>query len=67
MRLASPFMPMWRELVAMHYLWERPHRLDDSALAALIGPVRYTPLQQAVTATLANAGALKNAPRAAAP
>ena len=64
MRFASPFMPMWRELVAMHYLWERPHRLDDSALAALIGRVPTTPLQQAVNAALADTGALKSTGRA---
>ncbi len=61
MRLMSPLVPIWRELLAMHYLWERPHRLDDSALAALIGRVPTTPLQQAVNAALADAGALKNA------
>jgi nucleoside-diphosphate-sugar epimerase len=58
-RLASPLVPMWRELLAMRYLWQRPHQLDDSALVALIGPVQRTPLQQAVNAALADAGALQ--------
>jgi nucleoside-diphosphate-sugar epimerase len=52
MRLAAPFMPMWRELLAMRYLWERPHALDDVALRALIGRVPHTPLPQALRATL---------------
>ena len=66
MHLGSPFVPMWRELVAMRYLWQRPHRLDEAALVALIGPVRQTPLQQAVSAALADTGPLrKRGPRVA--
>ena len=53
-RLASPFVPMWRELLVMRYLWERPHALDDSALRALIGSVPHTPLPQALRAALAD-------------
>ena len=52
-RLASPFMPMWRQLLVMRYLWERPHALDDSALRLLIGSVPHTPLPQALRAALA--------------
>jgi nucleoside-diphosphate-sugar epimerase len=52
-RLASPFVPMWRELLTMRYLWERPHALDDAALRALIGAVPQTPLPQALRAALA--------------
>ena len=51
-KLASPFVPMWRELLTMRYLWERPHALDDSALRALIGEVPHTPLPQALRAAL---------------
>jgi nucleoside-diphosphate-sugar epimerase len=57
--LASPVVPMWRELLTMRYLWRRPHRLDDGALVALIGPLPGTSLQQAVNAALADVGALK--------
>jgi len=53
MRLASPFVPMWREILAMRYLWQRPHRLDDSALRDLIGELPQTPLPQALAAALA--------------
>jgi nucleoside-diphosphate-sugar epimerase len=52
-RLASPFAPMWRELLAMRYLWERPHALDDQALRAVIGVVPRTPLPQALRSALA--------------
>ena len=51
-RFASPFVPMWRELLTMRYLWERPHALDDAALRALIGEVPQTPLPQALRAAL---------------
>ena len=52
-RLASPVVPMWRELLTMRYLWERPHALDAAALQALIGAVAQTPLPQALRAALA--------------
>ncbi|MEQ1684581.1 MAG: NAD(P)H-binding protein [Burkholderiaceae bacterium] len=51
-RLAAPFMPMWRELLVMRYLWQRPHALDSSALSALIGKVPQTPLPQALRSAL---------------
>ncbi|MEO8059018.1 MAG: NAD(P)H-binding protein [Burkholderiales bacterium] len=47
-RLAAPFVPMWRELLVMRYLWQRPHALDDTALRALIGVVPQTPLPLAL-------------------
>lgn len=53
MRVASPFMPMSRELLTMRYLWERPHALDDAALRSLIGTVPHTPLPQALRMALA--------------
>ena len=52
-RLGAPFVPMWRELLVMRYLWQKPHVLDDDALRALIGTVPHTPLPQALRATLA--------------
>ena len=51
-RLAAPFVPMWRELLVMRFLWQRPHALDDAALRALIGSVPQTPLLQALGACL---------------
>ena len=51
-RLAAPFVPMWRELLVMRYLWERPHALVDVDLRALIGNVPHTPLPQALRAAL---------------
>ena len=64
-RLASPFMPMWRELLTMRYLWERPHALDESALRALIGNVPHTSLPQALHSALADMNAVAAAPKLA--
>ena len=52
-RLAAPFVPMWRELLTMRYLWERPHALDEQVLRGLIGAVPHTPLPQALRAAMA--------------
>lgn len=55
-RLGSLVVPMWREMTVMRYLWQRPHRLDDTSLRSLIGPVPHTPLQLAVDAALDDLG-----------
>lgn len=52
LRLGAPFVPTWRELVEMEYLWRVPHALDDAALRTLIGPPPCTPLDDAMRATL---------------
>jgi len=43
MRLVAPFAAMPRALIEMRYLWQRPHRLDETALRQLIGEVPRTP------------------------
>jgi nucleoside-diphosphate-sugar epimerase len=45
-------VPMWRELAEMRYLWDVPHRLSGERLAAIIGQVPATPLEQAMDVTL---------------
>ena len=52
MRLGAPFVPMWRELLEMEYLWRVPHALDGTALQAASGPLQATPLDAALRATL---------------
>ena len=59
MRLASPFVPLMRELSEMKYLWDRPVRLINAKLEATIGPEPRTPLDEAVATTLAAIGCLK--------
>lgn len=63
MRLASPLVPLLRELAEMKYLWEHPVRLTNAKLEAAIGPEPRTPLDEAVRATLAAIGCL-DVPRA---
>ena len=48
LRLASPVVPMFRTLLEMRHLWQRPHRLDDARLHALLGQVPATPLADVV-------------------
>ena len=72
MRLAAPFAALPRALLEMRYLWQRPHRLDETRLQALIGPVPHTPAAQVVRDSLALlpglaiASAATAAPRSAA-
>lgn len=61
-RLASPLVPMWRELLPMRYLWRRPHALDDAGLRALLGEVAHTPLPQALRAALTDLADAGDAP-----
>jgi nucleoside-diphosphate-sugar epimerase len=52
LRLASPFVPMLRELTEMAYLWRMPHALEQTALSRLIGAVPHTPLPLALADAL---------------
>lgn len=58
MRLASPFVPFFREVLEMRYLWQLPTRLDNARLVALLGSEPHTPLEQAVWTTLRETGCL---------
>lgn len=59
MRLASPFVPLFRELAEMRYLWEEPVRLDNRRLVERLGGEPYTPLDAAVRASLVGLGCLE--------
>lgn len=61
-RLASPFVPTFRELLGMRYLWEQEVRLDNTLLVQHLGREPHTPLDQAVEATLDGLGCLPAAP-----
>jgi len=58
MRLASPFVPIFRELLEMKYLWDRPVRLRNDRLVATLGSEPRTPLDDAVKATLVGMGCM---------
>ena len=53
LRLATPFSPLLRGVFEMRYLWQRPHRLDDGRLRALLGTVPQTALGEVVRQCLA--------------
>lgn len=52
LRVTGLFDPMLRELVEMHYLQTEPVVLDDSALQALIGPIRKTSYEEGIRRSL---------------
>jgi nucleoside-diphosphate-sugar epimerase len=54
--LASPVVPLFRELLEMRYLWQQPLRLDNAKLLALLASEPHTPLDRAVVATLEGLG-----------
>lgn len=62
MRLASPFVSFFKEVMEMRYLWKVPVRLDNAKLVALLGSEPHTPLDEAVRATLKATGCLEEVP-----
>lgn len=52
--LASPVVPLCRELWEMRYLWRTPVRLNNTRLKTLLGHEPHTPLDDAVRVTLAS-------------
>jgi nucleoside-diphosphate-sugar epimerase len=56
--LASPFVPLFRELKEMRYLWREPVHMTNARLTGVLGAEPHTPLDQAVRATLAGLGCL---------
>ena len=58
MRLLSPFVPFFREVSEMRYLWEAPVRMNNARLKAVLGEEPHTPLDVAVRATLVGLGCL---------
>ena len=58
-RLASPFVTTYRELLDMRYLWRIPLRMDNTRLRAALGAEPHTSLEEAVEATLIGLGCLR--------
>ncbi|MDC0744433.1 SDR family oxidoreductase [Polyangium mundeleinium] len=54
--LAAPFVPLFREMKEMRYLWQQPIRMDNRRLLVVLGQEPHTPLDEAVRATLAGLG-----------
>ena len=57
-RLLSPFVETFRELLEMTYLWRLPLRLDNRKLVAFLGQEPHTPTVDAVRASLTGLGCL---------
>ena len=55
-RAGALVLPMWRAMVEMSYLWRVPHALDGGALAAAVGPLPTTALDDALRQTLRRLG-----------
>ena len=58
-RLLSPFVPLFRELSEMRYLWLTPIRMHNARLTAILGAEPHTPLEDAVRETLIGLGCLE--------
>lgn len=56
LRLLSPFVGQWREVIEVSHLWKKPHRIEGEKLKAAIGDIPETPFPQAVAAALADLG-----------
>ncbi|MBD9647048.1 NAD(P)H-binding protein [Ensifer sp. ENS09] len=60
--LASPFVPLFRELRKMRYLWREPLRMPNERLLAVLGEEPHTPIDEAVATTLRGLGCLNDRP-----
>jgi nucleoside-diphosphate-sugar epimerase len=63
MRLLSAFVPLFRELAEMRYLWTTPARMGNEHLKVVLGDEPHTPLNVAVRNTLIGLDRLPNAPQ----
>jgi len=59
LRLASPFVPLFREIGEMRYLWRKPVRMGNDKLVTFLGEEPSTPIDEAVRTTLADLGCLE--------
>jgi nucleoside-diphosphate-sugar epimerase len=68
MQLASPFVPLFREIGEMRYLWKQPVRMRNEKLLAFLGEEPSTPIDDAVRATIIDLRCFeKSVPRPAMP
>src|SRR5215510_13393987 len=54
----SPFVTVFREMLELRYLWQRPVKLDNAKLVACLGSEPHTPIDEAVRSTLEGLGCL---------
>ena len=56
LKMMGVVVPVFRELTDISYLWSTPHAIDGARLAEIIGEIPRTPLDRAITASLAALG-----------
>jgi nucleoside-diphosphate-sugar epimerase len=56
--LASPFVPLFREMSEMRYLWKMPLHMTNRKLVGALGEEPHTDWEEAVRATLKGIGSL---------
>lgn len=56
---AAPFVPLFREVLEMQYLWQMPIRMSNRKLTDFLGTEPKTPIDVAVSTTLASLGCLE--------
>ncbi|MEI3851702.1 MULTISPECIES: SDR family NAD(P)-dependent oxidoreductase [Ensifer] len=56
--LAAPFVPLFRELRKMRYVWREPLRMPNERLLAVLGEEPHTPIDEAVATTLRGLGCM---------
>lgn len=59
LHLGAPFVPLFRELLEMRYLWRQPLHMRNDRLVAFLGAEPHTPLDQAMRETLRGLGCLE--------
>ena len=62
MRLLSPVVPLFRELVEMRYLWANPIHMGSERLKDVLCAEPHTPLDLAVRETLIGIGCVPKEP-----
>ena len=56
LKMMGLVVPVFRELTDISYLWSTPHAIDGARLTEIIGDIPRTPLDRAITASLAALG-----------
>ena len=52
LKLAAPFMSVFREILEMRYLWQQDLALENGKLKRFLGDEPHTPLDRALKETL---------------
>lgn len=59
LKVASPFVVTFREMLEMRYLWSTPVQMGNARLIEVLGREPHTPLDEAVEAALVGMGCIR--------